>query len=233
MWTGPRLLLFDVMGTVVDIDRSIQRRTGATLAAAGVDAGRVPQLIDEWGRVMQTAMDEIVAGAAPWRGHRELRAAALAQVWSSAGDLPELSGDAVTDLCGVVGRLEPWPDSPAALAELRRTCRVVALSNADQAELAELSAHGGLVWDAVLSAQTVRSYKPDPAVYRMGAEAMGVGPAQVLMVAAHPWDLRAAAAQGFSTAYVARPDAECPAADDAFDLEVADLAELAELMRQG
>jgi len=232
-WTGPRTLLLDVMGTVVDIDGSVRRMAGQTMTAAGVDAGRVPGLVDEWGRVMQAAMDEIVAGAAAWRGHRELRRAALEQVWSTADGLPALSDAAIDELSGVVARLDPWPDSPAALAELRTTCTVVALSNADQTELVALSAHGGLVWDGLLSAQTVRSYKPDPAVYAMAAEALSVAPDQVLMVAAHPWDLRGAAALGYATAYVARPDAEPPHADDEFDLAVDDLTQLAELMRRG
>jgi 2-haloacid dehalogenase len=108
----------------------------------------------------------------------------------------------------------------------------VALSNADQSELVALSAHGNLAWDGVLSAQTARSYKPDPAVYAMAAEALSAEPSQVLMVAAHPWDLRGAAALGFATAYVARPDAEPPGAGDSFDLEVGDLGALADLMRE-
>jgi 2-haloacid dehalogenase len=49
------------------------------------------------------------------------------------------------------------------------------------------------------------------------------------MVAAHPWDLRAAARHGLRTAYVARPGAEPPAPDDRFDVRVSDLAELAQV----
>lgn len=47
------------------------------------------------------------------------------------------------------------------------------------------------------------------------------------MVAAHPWDLRAAAENGFSTCFVDRPGSERPTADDTFDLTVGDLGELA------
>ena len=107
---------------------------------------------------------------------------------------------------------------------------VVALSNADVAELVDLSAGAGLAWHGVLSAQFVRSYKPDGAVYRMALELLGLDPAQAMMVAAHPWDLRAAAVHGFATAYIGRPGAVPPEADDAFDLHARDLHHLAELL---
>jgi 2-haloacid dehalogenase len=46
------------------------------------------------------------------------------------------------------------------------------------------------------------------------------------MVAAHAWDLRAAAQAGMRTAYVARPDGDPPADTDAFDIRAADLDDL-------
>jgi 2-haloacid dehalogenase len=223
----PRTLLFDVMGTVVDVESSVPRLATETLSAGGLDAARIPTVIAAWEAAHAALMDAVVAGAAPWRGHQELRREALDQVWSRH-DLPTLSPQVVTGLTTVIHRLDPWPDSPDALRRLRAACRVVALSNADTAELVALSAHGGLSWHGLLSAQIVMSYKPDPAVYRMAAEQLALDPADVLMVAAHPWDLRAAAAVGFATAYVARPDADAPREDDAFDLEVHDLAALAD-----
>jgi 2-haloacid dehalogenase len=223
----PRTLLFDVMGTVVDIESSVRRLATGTLSAAGVDPARIPAVIAAWEAGHATAMEAVIAGAARWRCHEDLRREAVAEVWTAEG-LPELSPEAVTELTTVIHRLDPWPDSPDALRRLRATCRVVALSNADTAELVALSAHGGLSWHGLLSAQIVRSYKPDPAVYRMAAEHLALDPAEMLMVAAHPWDLRAAAALGFATAYIARPGAERPGEDDRFDVEVDDLAGLAD-----
>jgi 2-haloacid dehalogenase len=83
----------------------------------------------------------------------------------------------------------------------------------------------------LLSGGLVRAFKPDPAVYQMALAVLEVEARDVLMVAAHPWDLRAAAEQGFATAYVARPGAEAPAAGDEFDVTVPDLAGLASLLR--
>jgi 2-haloacid dehalogenase len=116
-----------------------------------------------------------------------------------------------------------------ALRTLRQVTTAVALSNADLAELAALSRHGGLSWHAALSGEHVRAFKPDPAVYQMALRLLDAEPSTVLMVAAHPWDLRAAAEHGLATAYVSRPGAEDPGPDD-FDLQVGDLAELAQLL---
>ena len=71
--------------------------------------------------------------------------------------------------------------------------------------LLNMAKHAGLPWDTVLSAELFQHYKPDPEVYLGAARLLGLQPAQVMMVAAHPSDLRAAAACGLRTAYVPRP----------------------------
>jgi 2-haloacid dehalogenase len=124
-------------------------------------------------------------------------------------------------------RFRPFADSADALRALAARYTVVALSNADLAELADTSAAGGLAWHAVLSAELVRAFKPDPAVYAFALDRLRLDPAQSVMVAAHPWDLRAAARHGLRTAYVGRPHAERPQRDDRFDFEFADLAAIA------
>lgn len=76
--------------------------------------------------------------------------------------------------------------------------------------------------------EMVHTYKPDPAVYRLGLDRLALDPQRTLMVAAHAWDLRAAAALGLRTAFIGRPDADEPEPSDAFDLTVPDLAALAD-----
>jgi 2-haloacid dehalogenase len=74
----------------------------------------------------------------------------------------------------------------------------------------------------------VHAYKPDPAVYRLALDRLALDPRRTLMVAAHhPWDLRAAAAQGLHTAYIQRAGEGVPEPSDRFDLAVPDLAALA------
>ena len=57
----------------------------------------------------------------------------------------------------------------------------------------------------MLSAEIFRHYKPDPATYLGCADILDVAPAELMMVAAHPSDLRAAKAAGLRTAFVFRP----------------------------
>jgi len=101
------------------------------------------------------------------------------------------------------------------------------LSNAGHAALTRISAHAGLRWHEVLSAEDVQSYKPHPDVYRLAITNAGCSPDRLLMVATHAWDLRGAQAAGMSTAYVARPVGEPPRAMDAFDLNAKSLDDLA------
>jgi 2-haloacid dehalogenase len=78
-----------------------------------------------------------------------------------------------------------------------------------------------------------KAYKPDPAVYRLALDLLGLNPRQTMMVAAHPWDLRSATEHGMRSAYITRPGEGIPAADDSFDVYAKSLADLAELLAPG
>ena len=92
---------------------------------------------------------------------------------------------------------------------------------------------GRLAWHGVLSAELIKTYKPDPAVYRLALDTLGGEARRTLMVAAHPWDLRAAAGQGIRTAFVSRPGEGVPAPNDRFDLYAESLGDLAEQLASG
>ncbi|WP_190815699.1 haloacid dehalogenase type II [Saccharopolyspora pogona] len=138
-----------------------------------------------------------------------------------------VDASALDRLALVTQRLRPWPDATPALRALSGRFTLVALSNATTAMLAAISRRGTLPWHCVLSSELVRSYKPDPVVYEMALDLLRVEPEQSMLVAAHPWDLRAAAAKGIRTAYVARAGEGTPEPTDAFDVEADDLAHLA------
>jgi 2-haloacid dehalogenase len=99
----------------------------------------------------------------------------------------------------------PWPDTVAGLYRLKARYPISTLSNGNLSLLVDMARHAGLPWDAVLSAELFGHYKPDPEVYLGAARLLGLPPSALLMVAAHPSDLRAAAACGLRTAYVTRP----------------------------
>jgi 2-haloacid dehalogenase len=223
---GVDTLLFDVIGTVVDEGGTMRAEVAAELEAAGLAGpGRAGELAAAWEERSWSLTAELDRGGS-WVSTDEVNARALADVLAG-GPAAALPAEAVRRL-GLVGhRLRPWPDAAAALAALARRFTVVALSNGNLSMLASVSARGGLTWHAVLSAELVGARKPDPAVYRFALDRLALDPARTLMVAAHPWDLRAAAACGLRTAYIERAGEGRPEPSDSFDLSCPDLAALA------
>lgn len=195
-----RVLLFDVFGTLVDWRASLIETAEAT-APTGADAGWAP-VIDDWRRAYQPAMDRVRQGAA-WQDLDSLQRQTLDDVLTRHA-LTVSAADRETLVRGW-RRLRPWPDSGPGLDRLRRKYVTATLSNGHLALLADLLKFADLRVDAVLSAQLAGSYKPDPRVYRTALELLECQPEDAGMVAAHPSDLRAAAALGLRPIFVRRP----------------------------
>jgi 2-haloacid dehalogenase len=110
---------------------------------------------------------------------------------------------------------------------------IAPLSNGGFAQLTALARHAGLPWDCIISTDLFRSYKPDPACYLGAVELLDLPADRVMLVAAHPGDLRAAQSCGLRAAYVPRPwewgpTAPAPEAPDpAFDVVAEDFVDLA------
>lgn len=104
--------------------------------------------------------------------------------------------------------LEPWPDSAAGLHKLGTRFSTSTLSNGNQSLLKDLNAHGSLGFKKLQSSADFKAYKPHPSVYLGAAQAMGLEPGEVAMVAAHLSDLKAAKGCGFRTIYVERKGEE-------------------------
>ena len=166
----------------------------------------------------------MLAGSRPYASSTTIDLEAAARVAADAG---VSDADAVRALAASGQRLEPWPDSVAALDRIASRFPVVGLSNASQSALTRISAHAGLRWHQVLSAEDANSYKPHPDVYGLAITNAGCSPDRLLMVAAHAWDLRGAQAVGMRTAYVERPVGDPPSAMDSFDLHAKTLDDLA------
>lgn len=229
-------LAFDIFGTVVDWRSSIireglamQQRLGPALAQA-VDW---PALADAWRAGYRPAMAQVDAGERPAASvdalHREILDGLLPRFGLAA--LPEAERQ---HLNRAWHRLAPWPDSLPGLVRLRRRHTLATLSNGNMALLVAMARHAGLPWDCVLSAELFGRFKPDPAVYLGAARLLGLAPAQLMMVAAHPSDLAAAQRAGLRTAYIRRPDEHGPGAwmepvgDTVFDIVADSLVALAD-----
>lgn len=131
-----------------------------------------------------------------------------------------------------MSQLEPDPEARAALAHLRSSGTVcAALSNGSLKATRTLLEQAGLedVFSQVLSIDTVGLPKPRAEVYHAMTDRLQLKPADVMMAAAHPWDLHGARAAGLSTAFVSHGSL-WPGSLDAPDLTAPGLFELAGLI---
>jgi 2-haloacid dehalogenase len=196
-----RVLLFDVFGTLVDW-RSSMIELAATAAGRAGPRADWAGIIDDWRRAYQPALDRVRQGAA-WRDLDSLQRETLSRVLAERG--VSLPATARESLVRGWRQLRAWPDSREGLDRLRRTYVTATLSNGHVALLADLLKFADLRVDAVLSAQLADSYKPDPKVYLTALDLLDCRPQDAGMVAAHPSDLRAAAAVGLRPIFVRRP----------------------------
>jgi 2-haloacid dehalogenase len=131
---------------------------------------------------------------------------------------------------GGMTRLPAHPEVPGALRRLAEGgLRLAALTNSTERVATAQLTHAGLLdaFEAVLSADTVRRLKPAPEPYHLAATRLGVAPADVLLVAAHAWDVAGARAAGCQAAFVARPGKVPDPLAHPPDLVVTDLDDLA------
>ena len=195
----PKILAFDVFGTVVDWHGSIAAEVRQLYPQVDGDA-----LALAWREGYQPAMQRVRSGELGWTKIDDLHRLILDSILPrfGLGDLPESER---RTLNRVWHRLNPWPDVVEGLSRLKRRHIITTLSNGNIGLLTDMAKHGELPWDCVLSAEVFRAYKPDPRTYLGVADVFDVAPSEVMMVAAHQDDLAAARDCGLLTAYVERP----------------------------
>ena len=199
-----KALVFDVFGTVVDWRTSLITDFTKWSETSGVKADWTA-LVDGWRAVYMASMDEVRKH--PERGyqildtlHRQSLENLVAQF-----SIPGLNDADLHYLTMGWHRLHPWPDSVPGLTRLKKKYIISPLSNGNVALLTNMAKFAGLPWDLVMSAELFEHYKPDPETYLGAAKLLCLPPEQVMMVAAHNNDLKAAQKLGLKTAFVARP----------------------------
>jgi len=200
---GIKALTFDVGGSIFDWQTATRKAVRELARARGVDVDDGAFTMT-WRRRMFEELAKVRSGELPWQNADELHRALLDELADAHPQL-ELSDSDRDDLNRAWHRLTPWPDTVEGLTRLRRRYVLASLSNGNVALLVNMAKNAGIPWDAVLSAELARHYKPDPQAYLTAADLLGLEPEQVMMVAAHKGDLRAAGALGFRTGYVPRP----------------------------
>lgn len=228
--TAPAALVFDVFGTVVDWRSSVIAEGRVRGERLGLDVDWAA-FADDWRAGYPQAMDEVRRGALPWTTIDGLHRRILDRLLAARGIV--LDEAEAAEFNRVWHRLDPWPDTVEGLTRLKAKFPIATLSNGNVRLLLDMARHAGLPWDAIFSAELFGHYKPDPEAYLGACRLLDLAPSQVLMVAAHPSDLRGARAAGLKTAYVPRPLERGPGgpmepwAEGEFDLVAADFIDLA------
>jgi 2-haloacid dehalogenase len=228
----PIALLFDVFGTVVDWRTSLIRH----LQQFGADhrlAADWANLADDWRAAYQPSMDAVRSGERPWTNLEHLHRESLDSLLANRG-LNSVSEIQRQRLVLAWHCLDPWPDSVAGLTRLKSKYIIGTLSNGGVRLLADLAKYARLPWDVILSSDLFHHYKPDAQVYLSAAELLDTAPSNIMLVAAHNYDLAAARSHGFKTGFVARPTEYGPRqskdfkADSDWDAVAGDFVELAD-----
>ncbi len=233
--TSVQAIVFDVFGTVVDWRTSIIRDLTSFGSVRGIAADWT-RFADDWRALYQPAMDEVRSGRRPWTIldvlHRESLVALLAR-----HGIEGLSDADIDHMTRAWHRLEPWPDALPGLTRLKTRYIIGPMSNGNIGLLTRMAKHAKLPWDVILGAETARAYKPLPESYLRNAALLNLEPAQVMLVAAHNNDLKAAQAAGLATGFVPRPTEHGPAQTKDlapagnWDVVAADFLELAAAMK--
>ena len=193
----PKVLAFDVFGTLVDWHGSIWREAEALIP--GVDGNR---FASAWRAGYKPAMDEVRSGQRGWTKIDDLHRIILDRVLKDF-DIA-LDEQKRRTLNRAWHRLNPWPDTVEGMHRLKARFMLTSLSNGNLGLLANMAKHAALPWDLILSAEVFHHYKPDPETYLGVADIFELQPDQVMLVAAHEDDLDAAKACGLQTAFIRR-----------------------------
>ena len=229
-----KAILFDTFGSVVDWRGSVI----AELAAFGAQKGLTADwaaFADAWRGAYKPSMDRVRRGEIAWTILDVLHRQSLEMLVVRFG-LGGLDPHELDHLTRIWHRLTPWPDSVAGLTRLKTRYIIGPLSNGNLALLVNLAKHSLLPWDVVFGSEIPRHYKPDPEVYLGACSMLGLAPGQVMMAAAHNYDLAAARALGLKTGFFARPTEYGPhqvrdfKADSDWDVVATDIEDLARQM---
>jgi 2-haloacid dehalogenase len=198
-----------------------------------LDAGA---FTDAWRDRYLPSMRRVDRGERDWVVLDTLHRESLDELLEDHGVASAFDDRARQELVRAWHRLPAWEDSAEGLSLLRRGHVVAALSNGGFALLTHLVKAAGLPFDAILSAELARAYKPAPEVYLTAARLLDVEPGHMLLVAAHGWDIDGARDAGLRTAFLERPLEKGPhgaadrPADVTSDLAVSDFRELAAIL---
>ena len=212
-------LVFDAYGTLFDV-HSVMRRCEACWPGKGAALStmwRAKQLEYTWQRSLMRA----------YRPFSEVTREALEHTCEALG--LELSSARRDELMGEYLTLAVFPDVPGALGKLKGKKAI--LSNGSPDILEPLVKRSGLRFDAVLSVDELKIFKPAPEVYALAAKRLDVEPGRVGFVSSNCWDALGAKAFGFNAFWINRTGAPVDRLGVRPDAVLKSLGELPEILR--
>ncbi len=217
---GAAAFVFDLYGTLVDFTSLHE-----LVANEAPDAQR---FVETW-RAKQLAYSFASTLMGRYEDFDALTGYALS--YAAAAHGVALGAERHAELVAAWSSLPAYPDVPATLAALRgQRKRLAILSNGTPRALARIVRSAGLEgsFDAVLSVDAARAYKPSPAVYALAERALGYERAQIAFVSSNGWDATGAAEYGFEVFWCNRGRAPAETFGAAPARTIASLAEILE-----
>ena len=218
-------LTFDIFGTVMDLSGCLAGPAGKFLAAHGSEmTGET--FYAEWRerqRIEQYQDNLLMLGHSGY-----LETCRRAFVYCLKKHNVSYTAEAVREFMKVYKDLQPYGDAIEGLRSLAGRYKLVALSNGEQWYLEELLGNNVPVrFEAIISVDQVGAFKPSPGIYRKAIQRLGCEPGEIMMVAAHAFDILGAQACGFKAAYVNRYNLPTEDSEYQPDIIVDDFIELA------
>jgi 2-haloacid dehalogenase len=212
----PKAFVFDAYGTLFDVHSVVETGTAVTGDPQALSAlWRHKQLEYTWLRSLMGRYEDF------WAVTEAALRFALERLGIAAGD------EAVRRLMEAYLSLATFPDVPGALSAMAATPLGI-LSNGSprMLEAAVRSSGLGSTFRHVLSVDSVKAYKPSPAVYELGTRAFGLPAGDILFVSSNAWDVAGAKAFGYHTCWCNRLAAPMDRLGVSPDLEVSRLDEI-------
>jgi len=219
-------LTFDCYGTLMDWETGLLAGLREAISAQPFTATD-DELLEAFAR------HESAIEADRYRSYREVLGEALRRILADRGLEP--TADEVAAFGGSVVDWPAFPDSAAALQRLQAQFGLGVITNCDDDLFAASNLKLGVTFDWVVTAQQAKRYKPNPRGFELAFERIGLPTSRILHVAQSLFhDHVPAKRLGLSTVWVNRRGGRAgsgatPPAEATPDLEVPDMATLAEL----
>jgi 2-haloacid dehalogenase len=218
------ILTFDCYGTLINWEEGILRCLHGILTAHGkdMDDATILQLYGDF---------EAQAELGEYRRYREVLQSVVRQFGEQLGFAP--TEEEIRSLPESLQEWKPWPDTVAALRELKRRFRMAIISNVDDDLFTATMPQLGVEFDQIITAQQAGAYKPSLKIFELALSRVGVPAHRILHVGQSVYhDVIPAQSLGLATVWVNRPSARggvgaVKAVQGYPDLQVASLAELA------